>query len=338
VKYGSKGERVRQAQQQLKRLAVHLPNPDLDPGPVDGILGPKTRGALNAFAASIPMALEKAAGSCSSDKPAALPPVFAWFDRSGILSPERCIRLGAGLLDRAKLFTQGLEHKPFQMLRGASEVSAVVAEYRAHGIDCDLTVWSRQPRRAEDRARLGAYVDLCAQLGVRADLDREHVIRGERDADRRVLVDAFRGSGVTVCLNDYAYVQRATVKLARELSAAGVRVVLSPQAYSVDFVRYLPPAKQQIRPGSVYWPGATQMAAMRPNAWGQLYSQGVYGLDFGLAAYKQRWANRPMDADRSIRAQVKAAMLHNPSSIGFWHGESLTGQVRLTLEALKRGQ
>jgi hypothetical protein len=243
------------------------------------------------------------------------------------------------LLDRASLFLHGYEADPYRLLRGPSEISATVAEYRAAGIECDLTVWNKPIRRREDSDRFGALVDLAAQLGTRIDFDREMVVRRETDADRRRMAAALRGSGVAVRLNDYAYVQRSTVKLARLLRSEGIAVTICPQAYSVDDVSYLGPAKRHPRPGDTHWPGVTQMAAMRPNAWGQLASDG-FPVEIGLASYKQRWRHtREMDAATSIRTQVQAALMHSPAAIGFWHGESLApgATVRSALEALKNG-
>jgi hypothetical protein len=342
LRYGDKGEKVRAVQTALKHLSAHMEKPSLDPGPVDGHLGPKTRQALNLWFAAAGIAhrpnewdterLHIAADSAGGV--VHVPTMAAWFDRSGILSPGRCIELSRGVMDEVCLFLMGMKHKDYDTFKGATHLKNVTTLYKQEGIGVHWTMWSRPFTRAGKR-NFRELVAAAADVGAGLDLDREWSSKGWKQADTDFLCDALRGFPGVVGVNDYASMQHETGKVIEALAANKVHVEARPQAYSVDHVTWKGHTLTQ--PDSVYWPGTTQRYAMSDKRWGRFANHPTVDLGIGLAIYKQVWSGRPMDARRSVMTQIQAAMEYKPNRLLFWDGERLQpgAAVRKVLLSLR---
>lgn len=346
VRYGDTSEDVREVQIALKQLAQHMQKPSLDPGPVDSVLGPKTRQALNLWFAAAGIAHKpnewptrdlKVAADCMGGvdaEPRELPLLCAWYDRSGILSHRRCISLAEGVVDEVALFLHGTKERDYELLKGLTHIKNVSMHYRDAGLGVHWTVWNRPFTRA-GKKNFRELVAAAASQGIGLDFDREFAAKGWKQSDTDFMCEALRGCGVVVGINDYASMQHSTGQLIKALAAHGVDVEARPQAYSVDHTTW--GGHKLTQPDSVYWPGATQKYAMSERRWGALSDVSGVSLGMGLAIYKQHWSGRPMDAEKSVKTQVEAALGYEPRRLLFWDGERLQpgASVRKALLGLK---
>lgn len=298
---------------------------------IDGILGPRTRAGMRWFAARA-AAIEEA--------PTRIPPLTAWLGRSGIYTPDRHVDALRGLVDEVSVFLHGLEHSAGGWFERRSVATNRLIRYEAAGIRPVPMIWAFRPVSQPQQQVWREAVRMAHELRTDLEIDCEHTITRWQARDRAMVVgilqdERSRGWAGRVRVNDYASLQAPTRDLILALRAAGLPVVGIPQAYSVDSLSYTrDPAPTA--PGGIHWPGRTQeyAAAM----WAPVWEAGAVRM-MGIAAYKQNWRRadqRGMDAEQSIRLQVRSAVLAGATRIPIWEGRSLAapGPVRETVEAL----
>ena len=297
----------------------------------DGRLGPKTRAAI---------AWWSARSAIFAEAPCRVPPFTAWINRTGVLAPHRLIDDLRGLVDEVSLCVNGIPvHNGGGMFATLDRTSAAMTRWREAGYG---VVPMLQAIRLQSQHQQQTYRDvlsLCRIHDTDLELDTEGSVVRWTQQDRGILVamvQAERARGWTgrIRVNDYAALQQQTVRIIEALQAAGVAVVATPQAYSVDSTSYSRDLSLTA-PGGVHWPGVTQAFAARQ--WAPVWDTTERFM--GLASYKQGWRRadqRPMTTEEAIRTAVKAAIAAGAKRIQWWEAGTLSapGPVRNTIEAL----
>jgi len=332
---GAQGERVEQLQHDL--IALDLP----PRGGADGVLGGRTLAKVDAWrirCGQKPLALTISASTIAAIHAAAehrrqVPPppdppepgqlaLGAWCDRSGLYDPDDMIELAVGLVDAVSLFVHGLDHArgpTFGSFMPLDRIESISQRYADAALQVHWTTWlsKHRPWLKSFRSTLLEHVRSSVVTGLHLDL--EGPFGGASDdqvvyaAD--VVADGLQGTGITVYVTDYASIQKASVKFIRALAAAGVRVVLVPQAYSVSYTNY--GGHKITAPGTYHWPGVTQRACMIDRRWGQLLELGdQVDVEMGIAAYKQSFEG--LTPAQSMAMQLDGAREYSSRRVWMW--------------------
>lgn len=337
----------------IRQLQAALLALGMSPGPVDGVLGPLTLGAVERYLEhiqagvrshkAIPPWVVDAITTTREPLPSPTPlqtpsdgrgsgseiRVGAWSMSWALRSPEKAAAKAAriGLTD-ISLMVNSVGKREWHLLGSEAQITKAGRIFRGHGITPHITTWIRPT---------DAWIDgIAQQLGTicmtleagSLDLDTEsawaHGSRQEHHAAQLFDQLASRGITTPVAVNDYASLQPVTRHLADRAA------IVRPQAYSVSSTG-TGTKKKPTTSRSVYWPGRTQDYAMRPSLWGR-YRGGPKRLEMGLACYKQRFPG--LTSLASMRKAWDTSIALGAEAIWYWSLGNMKGATEKAVAQL----